>query len=95
MRPAGDIRLALLEAVQERPGSTLRELAANAQVGVNAAKYSLANMKRSGCVRRGESRIVPHHNRPVATWFPAAANDEPFELRSDSCELENALRRWG
>ena len=95
MRPAGDIRLALLEAVQERPGSTMRELAARAQVGLDSARWAINNMRRSGCVRRGGERAVPHHNRPVATWYPVAANDEPFELRSDPCELENALRRWG
>lgn len=95
MRPAGDIRLALLEAVQEAPGSTMRELAARAMVSGDAARRALDNMSRARHVRRGPDRVVSYRNRPVATWLPVAANDEPFELRSDPCELENALRRWG
>ena len=94
MRPAGDIRRALVDAVQAAPGQTLRELAGCACVSIDAACYTLKNLHRAGVVQRGPDRVVDYRNRPVATYMPAmcaaaAANDNSID------NLCAALRAWG
>lgn len=75
MRPAGDIRHALLKAARDlqsqghRP--TLRELAHHAQVGVSAATVTVKNLRRAGLLAVAGQRRVEYRNRPVAEYAPA------------------------
>lgn len=76
MRPAGEVRQALLQACAAlaRPdqGATLRELAARACVGLKAAERTVDHMRRAGQVHIVRTRRVPYRNRPVAEYAPAA-----------------------
>jgi hypothetical protein len=76
MRPAGEIRQALMTAAGELAtpdrGATLRELAARAQVGHAAARSTIQNMHRAGHLVRREDRRVAYRNRPVAQYAPAS-----------------------
>lgn len=83
MRPAGDVRQALLGAALElvppdvlcnplaqRP--TLREIAHKACVGVDAATMTMKNLCRAGQMRAIPSaRKVDYRNKPVAEYEPA------------------------
>lgn len=72
MRPAGDIRHALLRAAQDlrQQGQhpTLRELAAHAQVGVDAATTTVKNLRRAGLLAVTGDRRVTYRNKPVAVY---------------------------
>lgn len=94
MRPAGDIRKALLDAVQAAPGRTLQELAGHTCVGLDAARRTLDNLRRAGVVQRGPDRVVDYRNRPVATYMPAACS-QPAANDSSINNLCAALRAWG
>lgn len=76
MRPAGEIRQALLQACSDLAtqdqAPTLREIAARAQVGLAAAEATMKNMRRAGVVRQVRERRVSYRNRPVAEYVPAA-----------------------
>lgn len=94
MRPAGDVRKALVDAVQPAPGRTLQELADRACVGMDAARRTMDNLRRAGVVQRGPDKVVGYRNRPVATYLPAgyaaaAANDASIN------HLCAVLRAWG
>ena len=79
MRPAGEVRLAMLQAAhtlrRERmacgQGPTLAELAARSQVGYKAARVTVANLRRAGHLEIVGTRRVPGRNRPVAEYAPA------------------------
>ncbi len=76
MRPAGEIRQALLQAcaalaTPER-APTLREIAERAQVGLAAAEQTVKNMRRAGVLRVVRDRRVAYRNRPVAEYVPAS-----------------------
>jgi hypothetical protein len=81
MRPAGEIRTALLEAASEMyrfenaelRGPTLAELAEKACVGRGAARQCVSNMKRAGELAIVKERVVNYRNRPVAEYAPADA----------------------
>ena len=93
MRPAGDINKALLQALSvSSAGLTLRELAAAAQVGLDAATQTIKNMNRRGRVCVKGTRRVPGRNRPVAVYaLPVqqeAANDAVMGLAA-------AMRMFG
>ena len=70
MRPAGEIRLALLQACRElqtpERAPTVREMAAHAKVGYAAAFTTVINMRvaKQLCVVR--KRREPHCNRRVS-----------------------------
>ena len=103
MRPAGEVRQALLQACAElatpERGPTLRELAARACVGLDAATYTMKHMARAKVVRIARTRRVAYRNRPVAEYVPAAlvgpavqacaANDAGF------MDLGAVLQAWG
>lgn len=78
MRPAGDIRRALLfvASALHQPGrsATQAELIEHAGVGRDAAKHTLKNMVRAGSVHIPRTRRVPWRNRPVAEYAPGAAS---------------------
>ncbi|MBF9263920.1 hypothetical protein [Paracidovorax cattleyae] len=95
MRPAGEVRQALLQACQalvtpER-APTLREIAARAQVGLQAAEATITNMRRAGVLRVVRQRRVDYRNRPVAEYVPAGwmpAQDCPLQ------GLARVLTHW-
>lgn len=95
MRPAGEIREALLRAACElltpEQGPTLHELAQRAQVGKEAARRTVDNMKRHGhlCVVR--QRRVEYRNRPVNEYAPARVVGE---ASIGHAYLGNALAGW-
>lgn len=75
MRPAGEVRLALLNACNQlataERGPTLREMAVRACVGFDAARSTVRDMKRSGQIHQVRERRVAYRNRPVAEYMPA------------------------
>ncbi len=75
MRPAGEVRVALMDAAialaRPNKGATMRELAQVACVGVDAARRTVENMARAGQLRRLQNRRVAYRNRPVAEYVPA------------------------
>ena len=99
MRPAGEVRLALLDACRQLAtpdrAPTLREIAAKACVGLQAARNTVPNMVRAKQLRPVRPRAVQHRNRPVAEYEPvssdaaAASDDEGF------VDLGSVLRVWG
>ncbi len=74
MRKAGDSRLALLKAAADLTTAarspTMREMAARACVGRDAAKRTVDNMKRAGLVVVVRQRKVDYRNRPVDEYAP-------------------------
>lgn len=88
MRPAGtvgEIRAALLQAADELAtpdrAPILQELAAQARVGLEAARRTVDNMKRAGALQVPRTRKVDYRNRPVAEYAPASREprrDEPY-----------------
>ena len=78
MRPAGEIRQALIQAArdvvaelgQPNRGATLAELANRSCVGLDAARNCVKNMRRSGALQIVGERRVDYRNRPVAEYVP-------------------------
>jgi hypothetical protein len=74
MRPAGEVRQALLTAATRlatpEKAPTLREIAECACVGYDAARRTIDNMTRSGQLRVAGERRVEYRNRPVAEYRP-------------------------
>ena len=97
MRPAGEISLALLQAVGQlataERGVTLREMAECAGVALGVATDTVKNMKRYGRLVMCGERKVAGRNRPAAEYgLPRrdaeAANDSVMDLSA-------AMRVWG
>lgn len=103
MRPAGEVRLALLQACsllamgkpgqggQVGQGVTLHEMAHHAQVGLVAARATVKNMRRAGQLHIAGHRRVAYRNRPVAEYVPAAAQPAPDK---GCMGLAQVLRVW-
>lgn len=95
MRPAGEVRQALLVAcaglATAEQGATLREMAAAACVGLAAAERTVCHMRRAGQLAILRERRVPYRNRPVAEYVPA-----DLLARSDKgcMSLAHVLRVW-
>lgn len=72
MRPAGDIRHALLKAAHDFKAQgiqpTLREMAVQAQVGIKEATITVKNMSRAGHLAPCGTRRVDYRNKPVAVY---------------------------
>lgn len=86
MRPAGEVRTALLDAAMElaspdvladpsAPRPTLREIAHHACVGVDAASETIKNMTRAGQLRQVRTRKVNYCNKPVAEYEPVTSEE--------------------
>lgn len=95
MRPAGEVRQALLQAAedlttQER-SPTLLELAAKSQVGFMAARRTVDNMRRAGALAIVRTRKVDYRNRPVAEYSPPAVLEE---LGVQRCALRDMFATW-
>ncbi|ATA54568.1 hypothetical protein CKY39_16140 [Variovorax boronicumulans] len=95
MRPAGEVRMALLRAAHELAtpdcAPTLREMAHRAQVGLKAARETVAHMRRGGTLCIARTRKVPYRNRPVAEYVPRAEAPEPGP---DRHALHSLLCSW-
>lgn len=95
MRPAGEVRQALLNACTQLAtpdrGPTLREMAAVACVGMQAARRTVENMSRAGQLHRVRNRKVEYRNRPVAEYVPADMAQEG----AGYVDLAQVLRVWG
>jgi hypothetical protein len=78
LRPAGEVRLALLEAATRLTspdptarGATMQEMATSARVGYSAALHTTKNLKRAGALCITGRRKVPGRNKLVAEYKPA------------------------
>jgi hypothetical protein len=95
MRPAGEIKLALLRAAAElatpRRGPTLRELAAAARVGLDAAESTVENMVRAGDLVIVRKRKVEYRNKPVAEY---SIKPDPSDPASTDSALGRVLASW-
>ena len=96
MRPAGEVRQALLHACVQLAapgrGVTLREMALQAQVGLDAAAMAIKNMRRAGQLCIAGERRVDYRNRPVAVYMPAVPAQQG---QGKGCmSLANVLRVW-
>lgn len=95
MRPAGEVRQALLQAAealaQPGRGPTLQELAAKACVGLVTARRTVDNMRRAGQLTKlPAGRRVAYRNRPVAEYAPA----QPVAQGEGFVDLGDVLRVW-
>lgn len=100
MRPAGEVRMALLHACRElatpERGATLREIAARACVGLDAATYTVKHMSRGGKqLRIVRERRVDYRNRPVAEYEPVRADVAQAADDAGFVDLGSVLRVWG
>ncbi|WP_295378417.1 hypothetical protein [uncultured Pseudacidovorax sp.] len=95
MRPAGEVRQALLDAAlalttPERSPTQL-ELAMHAQVGFKAARATVQNMVRSRALVIVRLREVDYRPRPVAEYCPASR----VRLTNvPKCELPRVFAAW-
>ncbi len=96
MRPAGEVRVALWQACNQlatpERGPTLREMAAAACVGLQAATHTVKHMSRAGQVRIPRTRRVDYRNRPVAEYAPATLLPPQPDAGVD---LAGVLQAWG
>ena len=100
-RPAGsvgDVGQALMSAAHalatpER-APTLRELAAHAQVGLDAANATMKNLSRAGRMQKVRERRVAYRNRPVAEYAPAAAPELESRAGHGWVDLGRCLQGW-
>ena len=99
MRPAGEVRQAVLNAVvtlaTPQRGPTLQEINAavgsQMPVGTDTVRRYLDNIKRSGAVCIARQRRVDYRNRPVAEYAPAA---NAATVMQGWVDLGNCLGNW-
>jgi hypothetical protein len=87
-RPCGEIRAAIENAVQERKRGTYIDFAVTAQVGYEAARVTIKNMVRSGCLVKVDIQKMPHSNRPLLVYQLEDASNDP------QISLDMAIRTW-
>ncbi|MBY0455243.1 MAG: hypothetical protein K2Q11_10245 [Burkholderiaceae bacterium] len=87
MRPSGEVRAALQAAceklAQPDQGVTMREMAAAACVGVDAARRTVDNMRRAGQIAVVGKRLSTHCDKPVLQY--ALVKPCPALAQSDGC----------
>jgi hypothetical protein len=101
MRPAGEVRTALLQAARDmvtlqalppERGITLADMAVRACVGREAARRTVSDMRRAGALRIVAQRRVAYRNRPVAEYRPSESAspvvDQPW------VDLSTCLSVW-
>ena len=102
MRPAGEVRLALIQAatdivrelgVPDR-GATLAELCARAQVGRDCARNLVPKMKSAGALRIVGERRVDYRNRPVAEYAPADSETPSNQIQQGWVDLGRSMADW-
>lgn len=96
MRPAGEVRQALMQAAQDLcsggAGVTLSELADKSCVARDSARRCIDNMRRAGHLQVVGSRRVDYRNRPVAEYAPVDP-DAPV-IGEGWVNLGNCLSGW-
>lgn len=106
MRPRGEISRALLQAAQQGPG-TMRDLARRAQVGFDAARYTVTIMAQRGELKVVGTDRIEYQGMPypklvriyeAAPDVVAVLDGSPSEpANGDSApfvDLENVFRHW-
>lgn len=73
MRPAGEIRQTLHQALLDAKRGTTRQLAMRACVGFEAARRTLGNMVRDEVAEVVDTCRVPGVKRPVPVYAPRQA----------------------
>ena len=99
MRPAGEVRLALIQAAAEivrelgqpNRGATLAEMTARAQVGQQCARNLVPKIKQAGQLRVVHERRVAGRNRPVYEYAPA---EQGATVHQGWADLGSALSAW-
>ena len=95
MRPAGEVRTALLAAsvalTTATSSPTLHELACHSKVGFLAARRTVDHMRRAGQLAIVRTRIVSYRNRPVAEYCPPA---RLVEIGVQRCVLRDVFASW-
>lgn len=95
MRPAGEVRQALLDAVVALTtpdrSPTMLELAYESQVGFRAARVTVDNMRRAGVLVIVRSRIVDYRNKPVAEYSTPNALKR---VGGQACPLRQVFADW-
>ena len=108
-RPCGEVRQALMRSacelvptIRERSsgahkGATLKELAAAACVGNDAALHTVKNMVRGEELEVVGFRDVEYRNKPVAEYAPRQASGvvDASQYGVGFVELRSALEGWG
>ena len=99
MRPAGEIRQALIQAAHDLAhsgrGATLAEIADRSCVGLHAARNCVKNMRRSGALQIVGERRVEYRNRPVAEYAPAKVLSlQDVQVMSGPAVLSNCMQSW-
>lgn len=83
MRPAGEIRQALVMALRDaKKARTSKELAAAATVGYEAARRTLDNLVRAEVAEQGAPARVPGVKRPVPTYLLRVPRQLPLQLEA-------------
>jgi hypothetical protein len=100
-RPMNEVALAILKTANQYSAAgrrvTLAEMAAGANVGQQAARQTVSNLKRLGHLQIVSVRRVDYRNRPVAEYAPTPpAAPEPVDNAPDVCwlDLSNCLAGW-
>lgn len=99
MRPAGEVRLALIQAARDITrelgmpdrGATMAEMCARAQVGRDCARNLVPKMKSAGALRIVGERRVDYRNRPVAEYAPA---DNSNQIQQGWVDLGRSMADW-
>lgn len=90
------MRVCQKHATTER-GLTLREWAALACVGLDAAERTVERMAKAGQVLKLRERRVEYRNRPVAEYVPAELlpkAEKAAQEPSGCMRLSNVLQVW-
>ena len=77
----------------QRRGPTLRELAAAACVGYDAALHTVKNLARAGKLERVAERDVAYRNRPVVEYAPKRRVEQTEEAYFDVADVFAAWAR--
>ena len=99
MRPAGEVRQALLKAARDiyagGHGATLAEIAERACVGRQAARVHVPKLKSRGQLQVVGQRRVDYRNRPVAEYAPVKVLSlEDVQAMTGSLVLSNCMQGW-
>lgn len=108
-RPAGEVRQALLQAVEALveelraagspfQGPTLQEIMMRARIGRQDARVCVPHCKRSGALRIVGQRRVDYRNRPVAEYALGSGRTGMTEAQAasaaDIARLSACLQGW-
>lgn len=93
MRPPGEIRMVLVKALGEQPG-TVRDLATRTQVGFAAAARTVENMVRAGQAMPFDTTRVPGVCRPVTIYSLSDSRDPAPRAPQPQVELATCWADW-